>query len=165
MQQSGRNFSNLVLLRDFSYLYVHVKSQDIYISPIWLLLELPLFFMFPHISLQLILKDIDSIVYVDSDILFLQPIDHLWAFLSKFTPSQLAAMAPEHEEPRIAWYSRFARHPFYGRTGVNSGVMLMNMTRIRSVLFKVQMHVFTLATRWRHCTYLAFVCFSVDRMT
>lgn len=121
--------------------------------------------MFPHISLQLILKDIDSIVYVDSDILFLQPIDHLWAFLSKFTPSQLAAMAPEHEEPRIAWYSRFARHPFYGRTGVNSGVMLMNMTRMRSVLFKVQMHVFTLATRWRHCTYLAFACFPADRMT
>lgn len=102
-------------------------------------------------SLQLILKDIDSIVYVDSDILFLQPIDHLWAFLSRFTPSQLAAMAPEHEEPRIAWYSRFARHPFYGRTGVNSGVMLMNMTRMRSVSFKVQVRVSIVATRWRHC--------------
>lgn len=109
-------------------------------------------------SLQLILKDIDSIVYVDSDILFLQPIDHLWAFLSKFTPSQLAAMAPEHEEPRIAWYSRFARHPFYGRTGVNSGVMLMNMTRMRSVSFKVQMRVFTVATRWRHCTVVSRAC-------
>lgn len=104
------------------------------------------------VSLQLILKDIDSIVYVDSDILFLQPVDDLWAFLSNFTPSQLAAMAPEHEEPRIAWYSRFARHPFYGRTGVNSGVMLMNMTRMRTVFFKVHIHVFTLATRWRHCT-------------
>lgn len=104
-----------------------------------------------HMSLQLILKDIDSIVYVDSDILFLQPMDHLWAFLSKFTPSQLAAMAPEHEEPRIAWYSRFARHPFYGRTGVNSGVMLMNMTRMRSVSFKVQVRIFIVATRWRHC--------------
>lgn len=102
-------------------------------------------------SLQLILKDVDSIVYVDSDILFLQPMDDLWAFLSKFTPSQLAAMAPEHEEPRIAWYSRFARHPFYGRTGVNSGVMLMNMTRMRTVVFQVQMHLFVLVTRWRHC--------------
>lgn len=109
-------------------------------------------------SLQLILKDIDSIVYVDSDILFLQPIDHLWAFLTKFTPSQLAAMAPEHEEPRIAWYSRFARHPFYGRTGVNSGVMLMNMTRMRSVSFKVQMRVFIVATRRRHCTVVSRVC-------
>lgn len=49
----------------------------------------------------------------------------------------MAAMAPEHEEPRIAWYNRFARHPYYGKTGVNSGVMLMNMTRIRAKRFKV----------------------------
>lgn len=88
-------------------------------------------------SLQLILKDVDSIVYVDSDILFLQPVDRLWAFLSQFDSTQLAAMAPEHEEPRIAWYSRFARHPFYGKTGINSGVMLMNMTRMRHMFFKV----------------------------
>lgn len=88
---------------------------------------------------QLILKHVDSIVYVDSDILFLQPVDRLWAFLSQFNSSQLAAMAPEHEEPRIAWYNRFARHPFYGRTGVNSGVMLMNMTRMRSMFFKVRL--------------------------
>lgn len=147
MQKSGRNSSNLVLLRGFSYLYAHLKSQNSIYKSLDFRVSSPL----SHMFLQLILKDIDSIVYVDSDILFLQPIDHLWAFLSKFTPSQLAAMAPEHEEPRIAWYSRFARHPFYGRTGVNSGVMLMNMTRMRSVLFKVQMRVFTLATRWRHC--------------
>lgn len=89
------------------------------------------------LSLQLILKDVESVVYVDSDILFLQPVDRLWEFLSQFNSSQLAAMAPEHEEPRIAWYNRFARHPFYGRTGINSGVMLMNMTRMRSFFFKV----------------------------
>lgn len=87
--------------------------------------------------MQLILKHVDSILYVDSDILFLHPVDRLWSFLSEFNSTQLAAMAPEHEEPRIAWYNRFARHPFYGRTGVNSGVMLMNMTRLRSIFFKV----------------------------
>lgn len=104
--------------------------------------------------LQLLLKDVDSIIYVDSDILFLQPVDHLWTFLSQFEPSQLAAVSPEHEEPRIAWYSRFARHPFYGRTGINSGVMLMNMTRMRSTFFKVRICVLMLqyvflATRCR----------------
>ncbi|CAG5927642.1 unnamed protein product [Menidia menidia] len=92
-----------------------------------------------RLFLPLILKDVDSIVYVDSDILFLQSVDHLWAFLSRFKPSQLAAMAPEHEEPRIAWYSRFARHPFYGPTGVNSGVMLMNLTRMRRAFFRNDM--------------------------
>ncbi|XP_040031428.1 glucoside xylosyltransferase 1 [Gasterosteus aculeatus] len=92
-----------------------------------------------RLFLPLILKDVDSAVYVDSDILFLQPVDRLWAFLPQFNSSQLAAMAPEHEEPRIAWYNRFARHPFYGRTGINSGVMLMNMTRMRNVYFKNDM--------------------------
>uniref|UniRef100_A0A4W6D6Y2 Glucoside xylosyltransferase 1 n=1 Tax=Lates calcarifer TaxID=8187 RepID=A0A4W6D6Y2_LATCA len=99
-----------------------------------------------RLFLPLILKDVDSIVYVDSDILFLQPVDRLWAFLSQFNSSQLAAMAPEHEEPRIAWYNRFARHPFYGRTGINSGVMLMNMTRMRSTFFKNDMT--SVGLRW-----------------
>uniref|UniRef100_A0AAV2IUC8 Glucoside xylosyltransferase 1 n=1 Tax=Knipowitschia caucasica TaxID=637954 RepID=A0AAV2IUC8_KNICA len=88
-----------------------------------------------RLFLPLILKGVDSVVYVDSDIVFLQPVDRLWALLSRFNSTQLAAMAPEHEEPRIAWYNRFARHPYYGRTGINSGVMLMNMTRMRDAFF------------------------------
>ncbi|CAL8291137.1 unnamed protein product [Boreogadus saida] len=92
-----------------------------------------------RLFLPLILKDVDSVLYVDTDILFLNPVDELWALLSRFDASQLAAMAPEHEEPRIGWYNRFARHPYYGATGVNSGVMLMNMTRIREKRFKNDM--------------------------
>lgn len=87
--------------------------------------------------LQLILREVDSLLYVDTDIIFLQPVEEIWALLSRFNSSQLAAMAPEHEEPRIGWYNRFARHPYYGKTGINSGVMLMNMTRLRENLFKV----------------------------
>lgn len=86
---------------------------------------------------QLILKDVDSLLYVDTDIIFLQPVEEIWALLSRFNSSHLAAMAAEHEEPRIGWYNRFARHPYYGKTGINSGVMLMNLTRIREKLFKV----------------------------
>ncbi|KAM6438057.1 glucoside xylosyltransferase 1 isoform 3-T3 [Liasis olivaceus] len=67
-----------------------------------------------------------------------------WKKLFKPCASQrlflpIAAMAPEHEEPRIGWYNRFARHPYYGKTGINSGVMLMNMTRIRRKYFKNDM--------------------------
>lgn len=45
--------------------------------------------------------------------------------------SQLAALSPEHEDPNTGWYNRFAKHPYYGKLGVNSGVMLMNLTRMR----------------------------------
>uniref|UniRef100_A0A8C6UEW5 Glucoside xylosyltransferase 1 n=1 Tax=Neogobius melanostomus TaxID=47308 RepID=A0A8C6UEW5_9GOBI len=92
-----------------------------------------------RLFLPLILQEVDSLLYVDTDILFLQPVEDIWALLSRFNLSQLAAMAPEHEEPRIGWYNRFARHPYYGRTGINSGVMLMNMTRIRAKYFKNDM--------------------------
>ncbi|XP_030631134.1 glucoside xylosyltransferase 1 isoform X3 [Chanos chanos] len=99
-----------------------------------------------RLFLPLILRDVDSLLYVDTDILFLQPVEEIWKFLSQFNSSQVAAMAPEHEEPRIAWYNRFARHPYYGKTGVNSGVMLMNMTRIRAKYFKNDMT--TVALQW-----------------
>ncbi|PWA28469.1 hypothetical protein CCH79_00016329 [Gambusia affinis] len=92
-----------------------------------------------RLFLPLILKQVDSLLYVDTDILFLRPVEDIWGLLSQFNVSQLAAMAPEHEEPRIGWYNRFARHPYYGKTGVNSGVMLMNMTRIREKFFKNDM--------------------------
>uniref|UniRef100_A0A8D2Q996 UDP-D-xylose:beta-D-glucoside alpha-1,3-D-xylosyltransferase n=3 Tax=Varanus komodoensis TaxID=61221 RepID=A0A8D2Q996_VARKO len=92
-----------------------------------------------RLFLPMILKDVDSLLYVDTDVLFLRPIDDIWNFLRAFNSTQLAAMAPEHEIPKIGWYSRFARHPYYGTTGVNSGVMLMNLTRIRSTQFKNSM--------------------------
>uniref|UniRef100_A0A8B9KF63 Glucoside xylosyltransferase 1 n=1 Tax=Astyanax mexicanus TaxID=7994 RepID=A0A8B9KF63_ASTMX len=92
-----------------------------------------------RLFLPLILSEVDSLLYVDTDILFLQPVEEIWNFLSQFNSSHMAAMAPEHEEPRIAWYNRFARHPYYGKTGVNSGVMLMNMTRIRAKHFRNDM--------------------------
>ncbi|XP_072856572.2 glucoside xylosyltransferase 1 isoform X2 [Pogona vitticeps] len=99
-----------------------------------------------RLFLPLILSDVDSLLYVDTDILFLRPVDDIWSFLKKFNSSQIAAMAPEHEEPRIGWYNRFARHPYYGNTGINSGVMLMNMTRMRRKYFKNDMT--TVRLRW-----------------
>lgn len=83
-----------------------------------------------------LLKDVDSIIYVDTDVLFLGPIENLWRKFKNFNSTQLSAMVIEHEQTSAAWYSRFARHPYYGLTGVNSGVMLMNMTRMRSHKFR-----------------------------
>jgi len=98
---------------------------------------------------KVILKDVDSLLYVDTDVLFLRPIDDIWHILKEFNSTQLAAMAPEHEIPKIGWYSRFARHPYYGTTGVNSGVMLMNLTRIRNTQFRVRRNTaVALASGW-----------------
>ncbi|KTG02008.1 hypothetical protein cypCar_00019887, partial [Cyprinus carpio] len=58
--------------------------------------------------------------------------------LMNFTSTQLVAMTLEHKKPQIAWYSRFSRHPYYGKTAINSGVMLMNLTRMRITQFKIR---------------------------
>lgn len=70
------------------------------------------------VVLQVLLKDVDSILYVDTDILFLRPLDDVWDHFHKFNSSQFAALAPEHEDEQTSWYKRFARHPYYGHLGL-----------------------------------------------
>ncbi len=82
--------------------------------------------------MQTILNEIDSVLYVDTDVLFLSPVDQIWGFFDQMNSSQIAAMAPESEDFASSWYHRFAKHPYVGRFGVNSGVMLMNLTRMRA---------------------------------
>lgn len=84
----------------------------------------------PHI-----LSSVDSVLYIDTDILFLDSVENLWRLFDDFNSTQLAALAPEHEQKNVGWYSRFARHPYWGETGLNSGVMLMNLTRMRNAKF------------------------------
>ncbi|CAG9759993.1 unnamed protein product [Ceutorhynchus assimilis] len=79
-----------------------------------------------------ILPGVDSLLYMDTDTLFLTPVESIWEYFNKFNRSQMAALAPEHEDSNIGWYNRFAKHPYYGKLGVNSGVMLMNLTRMRA---------------------------------
>jgi UDP-xylose:glucoside alpha-1,3-xylosyltransferase len=50
--------------------------------------------------------DVDAVVYVDSDVLFLRPLEDLWQLFYKFNMSQIAATAPESEDPRGGWYSQ-----------------------------------------------------------
>ncbi|KAG0713463.1 Glucoside xylosyltransferase 2 [Chionoecetes opilio] len=78
-----------------------------------------------------LLHEVDALIYVDTDVLFMAPLEHLWGHFSHMNASHMAAMAPEHEDLATGWYNRFAKHPYYGRLGVNSGVMLMNLTRLR----------------------------------
>lgn len=44
-------------------------------------------------------------------------------------------MTTEGEVPSLNWYHRFARHPFYGEMGLNSGVMLMDLRKLRELDF------------------------------
>jgi UDP-xylose:glucoside alpha-1,3-xylosyltransferase len=54
---------------------------------------------------------------MDTDTLFLTPVEIIWSYFYKMNSSQMAALAPEHEDPNVGWYNRFAKHPYYGKLG------------------------------------------------
>ena len=74
-------------------------------------------------------------------------MEDIWHYFKQFNDTQLAALAPEHEEEYMGWYNRFARHPYYGKLGLNSGVMLMNLTRMREFGFVNK--IFPLYTKYK----------------
>lgn len=73
----------------------------------------------------------ERIIYVDCDTLFLSPPHDIFQLFDRFNSSQIAGLSVESESLNTGWYPRFARHPFYGKFGVNSGVMLMDLKRMR----------------------------------
>lgn len=90
-----------------------------------------LFQVYVTFFFQTLLSHIDSVLYLDTDTLFLSSASDIWKLFQTFNESQIVGLSPEHEDKNVGWYNRFARHPFYGELGVNSGVMLMNLTRMR----------------------------------
>ncbi|XP_058805814.1 glucoside xylosyltransferase 1 isoform X2 [Phymastichus coffea] len=89
----------------------------------------------PCASLRLFLPDIlndtDSILYVDTDTLFLTQPEKVWKVFRSMNRDQFAALVKECEDSNTCWYPRFAKHPYVLPVGINSGVMLMNLTRMR----------------------------------
>lgn len=95
-----------------------------------------------------LLTDIDSVLYVDTDTIFLAPLSITWNLFKQFNATQVSALSPEHEDPNVGWYNRFAKHPYYGNLGVNSGVMLMNLTRMRQ--FQWSKYVLPIYNKYKH---------------
>lgn len=81
----------------------------------------------------------ERIIYVDCDTLFLSPLHDMFQLFHRFNSSQIAGLTIESESLNTAWYPRFARHPFYGKFGVNSGVMLMNLKKMRETKWEQQL--------------------------
>ncbi|KAL8600334.1 hypothetical protein ACOMHN_060952 [Nucella lapillus] len=96
---------------------------------------------YQRLFLHSLLTDVDAALYVDTDTLFLGSPLPVWLTLTLFSPSQLVGMAANHEDPAGGgWYRTDARTPYVSPSGewqgspsgVNSGVILMNLTRLRA---------------------------------
>ena len=98
----------------------------------------------PCASLRLflakLLPSIDSVIYVDIDVLFLRPPEDLWKYFEDFSSSHIAGLVPECDRnQKDCWYRNHAKHPYVKPDGVNTGVMLMNLTRMRSIKWEEEL--------------------------
>ena len=77
------------------------------------------------------MPSIDSLIYLDADTLFLASVEHVWSQFYHMNSTQMIGIAPELDHPKYGWFAKSAKTPIYGKSGVNSGVLLMNLTRMR----------------------------------
>lgn len=89
-----------------------------------------------------LLPDVDKIIYLDSDILFLSdPID-LWNNFDNFAPNQVAGLAPRIGKKMRRIPDSFEPYIKIGqgkgayKTQINSGVFMMNLHNMRKSIFK-----------------------------
>lgn len=80
-----------------------------------------------------ILFEIDSLIYIDTDTIFLDAPENIWNIFAQFDEFQIAGLANECETTKDCWYNKKLQHPYFEPYGLNSGVMLMNLTRMRRI--------------------------------
>lgn len=106
----------------------------------------------PCATLRLFLPDLldyDSIIYLDTDIIFLRNIESLWSEFDNFRELTLGAMGP------CLFHYGTSRNsvPYYGSSGLNAGVMLMNLSRMRNTQWTRKIR--TIGTQYRSQIKLA----------
>nr|XP_045611802.1 glucoside xylosyltransferase 2-like [Procambarus clarkii] len=70
----------------------------------------------------------DAVVYFDTDVVFLGPGEEVWWLLRRMEASQAVALAPEPQ-----YTLDDPRRPYAGSVGLNTGVMAVNLTRLRQL--------------------------------
>lgn len=73
---------------------------------------------------------LDRVIFLDTDLIFMRPLEDLWAHFDYFDSKQVAAMAPE-----LFHYENSKRNkvPYYGETGLNAGLIHMDLERMRGM--------------------------------
>jgi len=92
------------------------------------------------------LPDVDAAIFLDSDVILMDNIQNLWNYFRHFSSAQLVGMAATENI-----YNEVKNLPYYGPPGVglNGGVMLLNLTRMRAMSGAG----FTGSVRWVYSKY------------
>lgn len=82
------------------------------------------------IFLPSLLSDYDTLIYLNPDSIFLSPPHETFKLLRHFKKTQIIGVAGEESG---SVYDEKKGHPYYGTNGVNSGVMLMDLKKMREI--------------------------------
>lgn len=81
-----------------------------------------------------LLQKYEKIVYIDTDVIFLGPIEDLWAEFKKLTGEKFLGIGPE---PWYAYENKDKElHKTGGKNGLNTGTLLMNLKKSRNSSFR-----------------------------
>jgi UDP-xylose:glucoside alpha-1,3-xylosyltransferase len=67
-------------------------------------------------------------------VIFLAPVEQLWNFFEKMNSTQMLALATE-DMTETSWYINSNKVPLPTKYSLNTGIILMNLTRMREVNF------------------------------
>ncbi|KAL1481228.1 hypothetical protein MTO96_034593 [Rhipicephalus appendiculatus] len=89
-----------------------------------------------QLYLPSMLHDIDAILYVGTEIVFVHPVEDIWRMFYSMNDQEMVGMAPETESINRNLYLERFLQPFVEPFGVNSHLLLMNLTRMRAFEFE-----------------------------
>jgi UDP-xylose:glucoside alpha-1,3-xylosyltransferase len=81
-----------------------------------------------------LLPDVDALLYVDTDTLFLSPPSETFQLFAKYTELQVAGLVANSLDG--GFYPKKSKIPFYGEFALNAGVKMMNLTRMREIEYQ-----------------------------
>ncbi|CAN7937881.1 unnamed protein product, partial [Ixodes hexagonus] len=89
-----------------------------------------------RLFLPRMLVEEDAVLYLDADVVLFRPVEELWSAFNAMNDFQFAGLAPDVEDYSGSVYMHNWKTRYYGRYGLNSGVILMNLTRMRAYGFE-----------------------------
>jgi lipopolysaccharide biosynthesis glycosyltransferase len=105
---------NVLYIRVNEEQTIHLKNQKASLITTMVMNEWMNFLV--GFFLKELLPDVDSVIYVDTDVIFLRPVLEMWNLFAKFSEEQLMAMARETEGLTKFYYAT-KRIPFVPLTG------------------------------------------------
>ena len=81
------------------------------------------------------MKTSDAVIYLDPDTVVLNSIEKLWSHFQKFDDKHMIAMSLLDDIAEGNNYRNSVTFSIFGKLGINNGVMLMNLTRMRRFNF------------------------------